>query len=62
MGRLGNVCWRTNDQGVSGVVRECCACLVVSEGDTLGVTIESGAFTGGAVSAAKKLAGGFRRV
>ena len=47
---------------MSGVVRECCACLVVSVNDVLGVTIESGAFTGGAVSAAKKLAGGFKAV
>ena len=60
MGRLGNI-WRPGGvQGVSGVVRGCCACLVVSVNDVLGVTIESGAFTGGAVNAAKKLAGGFK--
>ena len=47
---------------MSGVVRECCACLVVSEGDVLGVTIESGAFTGGAVGGVKEVAGGFKEV
>lgn len=62
MGRLGNVWWLGDVQGVSGVVGECCACLVVSVNDVLGVTIESGAFAGGAVSAAKKLAGGFKAV